>query len=140
MIFLLLILIFIFKIYIIIEICFFYIFDVCFVVCIVNRFCIVFCMWNIFLYFYIFKDVNYWFFIVIRFYLDLEIKLIKFGKFFFLDYVIIVNGVFVGDIGFKFFWDVEFDIFEIGYWLGEEFWGVGIMMVVLKEFIVWVWE
>ncbi|VBB72257.1 Putative N-acetyltransferase [Podospora comata] len=123
-----------------IEIRPFHIFDARPVARIANSPRIASCMRNTFPYPYTSKDANHWLLIATRSYSDPETKPTKSGKPLLLDYAIIVNGVLVGDIGLKPLWDVESDTFEIGYWLGEEFWGVGIMTAVLKEFIAWVWE
>jgi len=46
-------------------------------------------------------------------------------------FAIEVNGNAVGSIGFNLHTDVERVSAEIGYWLGEEFWGQGITTEVL---------
>ena len=46
---------------------------------------------------------------------------------------IVVDGEAVGGIGMIFQSDVYCKTAEIGYWLGEEFWGLGIMTRAVKE-------
>jgi Acetyltransferases, including N-acetylases of ribosomal proteins len=47
-------------------------------------------------------------------------------------FAIVVGGEAVGGIGFALHRDVERVSAEIGYWLGEEFWGRGITTAALK--------
>jgi RimJ/RimL family protein N-acetyltransferase len=51
-------------------------------------------------------------------------------------------GQFIGAIGLKFnsTTDVHGQSAELGYWLGEEFWGRGWMTLIVKEFVGWVWR
>ncbi|KAK4128698.1 acyl-CoA N-acyltransferase [Parathielavia appendiculata] len=46
----------------------------------------------------------------------------------------------IGGIGIKTKEDVEARCFEIGYWLGEESWGKGIMSEVVPAYVKWVFE
>jgi len=48
------------------------------------------------------------------------------------NFAIDVSGEAVGGIGFELKTDVECYSAEVGYWLGEEFWGRGICTVALK--------
>ncbi|MFR9165209.1 MAG: GNAT family N-acetyltransferase [Dysgonomonas sp.] len=56
------------------------------------------------------------------------------------DFAIAVNGEAVGGIGFVPGWDVERLNAEIGYWLGENYWGKGIMSAALKDVIDYVFS
>lgn len=47
------------------------------------------------------------------------------------------DGAFIGGIGLKENTDVEARTVEIGYWLGREFWGQGLMTEALRGFTVW---
>lgn len=51
------------------------------------------------------------------------------------DFAIVVNEEAVGGIGFVKGKDVECLNAEIGYWLGEKYWGKGIMSRALKDVI-----
>ena len=46
----------------------------------------------------------------------------------------------VGSIGLKFGEDIYVRTCEIGYWLGVEHWGKGVMSMVVPEFLKWTWE
>jgi len=48
------------------------------------------------------------------------------------SFAIVVSGNVVGSLGFELRTDVERYSAEIGYWLGEEFWGRGIATAALK--------
>ena len=48
------------------------------------------------------------------------------------NFAIEVNGKAVGGIGFELRTDIERYSAEVGYWLGEEFWGQGICTSALK--------
>ncbi|KAJ5650468.1 acetyltransferase [Penicillium longicatenatum] len=58
------------------------------------------------------------------------------------DYVICraEDNVVIGSIGLKPRTDVEYRTMEIGYWLGEEFWGQGIVTGVVAAFTKWTFE
>ncbi|MDQ7053471.1 MAG: GNAT family protein [candidate division KSB1 bacterium] len=50
----------------------------------------------------------------------------------------IANGTeLIGGIGLKFKKDVKRHSAAVGYWLGEPFWGKGIMTRVVRAFILW---
>ena len=51
-----------------------------------------------------------------------------------------VNGNAVGGIGVILGTDVERISGELGYWLGEEFWGQGIATAAIRQFAPWVME
>jgi RimJ/RimL family protein N-acetyltransferase len=55
-------------------------------------------------------------------------------------YCIEISGSAVGGIGFKPGEDVHRHTAEIGYWLGEEFWGKGIMSEVVPAFVNYCFE
>ena len=55
-------------------------------------------------------------------------------------YAITVNNEAVGFIGADFGSDVYFRTAEVGYWLGEDHWGKGVMSKVIPAFVRWVWE
>jgi len=50
------------------------------------------------------------------------------------------SDVVIGAIGLDFKQDVRRRTAELGYWLGEEYWGMGIMSAVVCAFVPWVWE
>jgi len=56
------------------------------------------------------------------------------------NFAITVDDQAVGGIGLDFQTDVYFRTAEIGYWLGEAYWGQGIMTVVVRAFVGWAWE
>lgn len=51
-----------------------------------------------------------------------------------------IDGKAVGGIGFIMGSDIERITAEIGYWLGEEYWGRGIMTSVVKEAVKYAFE
>ena len=52
-----------------------------------------------------------------------------------VHYAIIHDGEFVGAMGATFFYGERKHSAEVGYWLGEAFWGRGIVVAALKLFI-----
>jgi RimJ/RimL family protein N-acetyltransferase len=50
---------------------------------------------------------------------------------------ITVDGEAVGAIGLQFRTDVERCSAELGYWLGEQFWGQGLMTSAIRRFTAW---
>ncbi|KAJ5993585.1 acetyltransferase [Penicillium sp. IBT 35674x] len=58
------------------------------------------------------------------------------------DYVICraEDNVVIGSIGLKPRTDVEYRTVEVGYWLGEPFWGQGIATKVLAAFSKWTFD
>ncbi|KAJ6095917.1 acetyltransferase [Penicillium sp. IBT 16267x] len=58
------------------------------------------------------------------------------------DYVICraEDNVVIGSIGLKSKTDVEYRTMEIGYWLGEPFWGQGIATKVIAAFSKWTFQ
>lgn len=58
------------------------------------------------------------------------------------NYTITHNGIAIGSIGFEAnpSNEVYAHTAEIGYWLGEEYWGQGIMGTVAPAFVEWVFE
>lgn len=56
------------------------------------------------------------------------------------NYVITVNDEAVGSIGLDFMDDIYFRTAEVGYWLGEEHWGKGVMSSVAPAFVEWAWQ
>lgn len=50
------------------------------------------------------------------------------------------TGTFLGGIGVKTKEDIEAHSFELGYWLGEESWGKGIMTEACRAYVKWVFE
>ncbi|AHM60492.1 acetyltransferase [Flammeovirgaceae bacterium 311] len=55
----------------------------------------------------------------------------------FSQFAIDVKGEAVGGIGLELQQDVERVSAELGYWLGESFWGQGIITVAIKELTGW---
>lgn len=56
------------------------------------------------------------------------------------NFAIVVDGAAVGGIGLVFFEDIHRCAAEIGYWLGEEFWGRGIMSEAVRALTAWAFE
>jgi len=56
------------------------------------------------------------------------------------DFAIEVNGEAVGGIGLVLRTDVERVDAEVGYWLGEAYWGRGVMSEALQAFVPWALE
>ena len=52
-------------------------------------------------------------------------------------YAIVLDGSAVGTIGLKLRTDVDRVAAEMGYWLGEEYWGRGILTEVVRAFTPW---
>ena len=48
------------------------------------------------------------------------------------SFAIVVSGAAVGGLGFELKTDIERYSAEVGYWLGEAFWGRGIATAALK--------
>lgn len=46
----------------------------------------------------------------------------------------------LGGIGIKARDDVESNMYEVGYWIGEASWGKGIMTAALRAYVKWVFE
>ncbi len=57
-----------------------------------------------------------------------------------VNFAITVDGVAVGGIGFEFNCDVFRKTGEIGYWLGEPFWGRGIATEAVRALTTWAFE
>ncbi|KAK5136856.1 hypothetical protein LTR08_001778 [Meristemomyces frigidus] len=55
-------------------------------------------------------------------------------------YAITIDDEVVGSIGPKFGDDIYIRTAEIGYWLGVEHWGKGVMTSVVPAFLAWAWE
>ena len=55
-------------------------------------------------------------------------------------YAITVSDEVVGNIGLVFADDIYVRTCEIGYWLGFEQWGTGIMSIVVPAFVSWTWQ
>jgi RimJ/RimL family protein N-acetyltransferase len=53
------------------------------------------------------------------------------------DFAVELEGEAAGGIGLKLQTDVHRRSAEIGYWLGEPFWGRGIMTEAVREFTAW---
>ncbi|KYG39849.1 hypothetical protein M433DRAFT_155020 [Acidomyces richmondensis BFW] len=56
------------------------------------------------------------------------------------NYTIAIDDEAVGGIGLDFKDDIYIRTAEIGYWLGEEQWGKGIMSRVVPAFTEWAWQ
>jgi RimJ/RimL family protein N-acetyltransferase len=58
------------------------------------------------------------------------------------NYAIVVNDEACGSIGLDFgdMSEIYFRCAEIGYWLGEEHWGKGVMSAVVPAFVDWGWR
>ena len=58
------------------------------------------------------------------------------------NYTISIHGRAAGSIGLEFgsALDVYARVAELGYWLGEEYWGKGVMGVVVPAFVEWAWR
>lgn len=54
------------------------------------------------------------------------------------DFAIVIDGKAIGDIGFIPQSDVERYSAEIGYWLGEPYWGQGIMSGIVFRFVEYI--
>lgn len=50
------------------------------------------------------------------------------------------DGSFMGGIGLKRQFDINERTVELGYWLGETYWGRGLMGRVVRAFVDWVFE
>lgn len=64
------------------------------------------------------------------------------GPFVPTNFTIAVNGQACGSIGLDFGdpVDVYFRSAEVGYWLGEDYWGKGVMGAVVPAFVDWTWQ
>jgi RimJ/RimL family protein N-acetyltransferase len=51
-----------------------------------------------------------------------------------------VDGAFAGGIGLKLQTDVDRVSAELGYWLGEDFWGRGVATAAIVGFVPWAFE
>ncbi|KAK5116065.1 hypothetical protein LTR85_009347 [Meristemomyces frigidus] len=56
------------------------------------------------------------------------------------SFAITVNDEAVGSIGLEFMDDIYFRTAEVGYWLGEEHWGKGVMSRLAPAFVDWAWQ
>lgn len=56
------------------------------------------------------------------------------------NFVVCVDDVTIGVVGLVFGNDVGRRTAELGYWLGEEWWGQGIMTAVVQRFVDWTFE
>ena len=56
------------------------------------------------------------------------------------NFAVTIDDEAVGSVGLNFKDDIYFRTAEIGYWLGEEFWGRGVMSKLLPLFMEWAWE
>ncbi|KAK4635170.1 hypothetical protein CLAFUW4_01469 [Fulvia fulva] len=57
-----------------------------------------------------------------------------------LNYAITVNDETVGSIGLEPGHDVYIRSAELGYWIGEEHWGKGVMSTIVPAFVQWTWK
>jgi RimJ/RimL family protein N-acetyltransferase len=55
-------------------------------------------------------------------------------------FAIEVEGAFAGGIGLKLQSDVDRISAELGYWLGEEFWGKGVATAAINGLVPWAFE
>lgn len=55
-------------------------------------------------------------------------------------FAIEVDGAFAGGIGLKLQSDVDRISAELGYWLGEEFWGRGVATAAINGLVPWAFE
>jgi ribosomal-protein-alanine N-acetyltransferase len=55
-------------------------------------------------------------------------------------YAVALNDECIGSIEFSLGEDVRQRTAKIGYWIGREFWGKGIMTEVVGSFVGWVWR
>ena len=55
-------------------------------------------------------------------------------------YIVAQNDLPIGSVGLIFHSDVGQRKAEIGYWLGEQYWGQGLMTGVLRAFVDWTWR
>jgi RimJ/RimL family protein N-acetyltransferase len=55
-------------------------------------------------------------------------------------FAIELNGAAVGGIGLERGGDLQTKVAEIGYWLGQDFWGRGLMTRVLRQVTDWAFE
>ncbi len=55
-------------------------------------------------------------------------------------FAIATQGETIGGVGLKFGDDVHRFTAELGYWLGEPFWGRGIMTEAVRRFVPWAFE
>ncbi|KAJ9623969.1 hypothetical protein H2203_005416 [Taxawa tesnikishii (nom. ined.)] len=56
------------------------------------------------------------------------------------NYCVTIDDVAVGAIGLDFGSDVRKRVAELGYWLGEEHWGKGVMSAVVPAYVAWAWR
>lgn len=56
------------------------------------------------------------------------------------NFAIDVNGKAIGGIGVHFFEDVHRYTAEIGYWLGENYWGKGIATEAVGKFVIFIFD
>jgi len=56
------------------------------------------------------------------------------------SFAIEVDGAAIGVIGVRMKEDIERNTAELGYWLGEEFWGAGILSEVVPAFTRWAFK
>ncbi|KAI0122449.1 acyl-CoA N-acyltransferase [Daldinia grandis] len=85
-------------------------------------------MRNTFPYPYTLDSANYW----INFSINGD-PMVNFGIF-------TPEGTFAGGIGLTPHQDIEYRTWEIGYWVGKEFWGKGIATSALKGFSAWAFK
>lgn len=56
------------------------------------------------------------------------------------DFAVEVDGEYAGGIGLKLQTDVDRISAELGYWLGERFWGRGIATAAISGFVPWAFD